>query len=117
MKNAYGFSRRGLIELRGVKTVLPTKTGSSSGARLVVHANLRARNAAKRGEENAPSAPPMKSCKIWCRVESQKDGKRYKGFRRLATHPADETKPPSRRASPMKTRGLLRLIPASRASP
>jgi|SRR5258706_14534510 hypothetical protein len=81
MKTAYGFSRRGPDRVtEELTTVLSDKTWFEfKELFLVVHANLRARNAASGGEEMLRLRAYEKLQNLVQGGVVKKDGKRYKG--------------------------------------
>jgi hypothetical protein len=81
MKTAYGFSRRGPDRVtEELTTVLSEKTWFEfKELFLVVHANLRARNAASGGEEMLRLRAYEKLQNLVQNGIVKKDGKKYKG--------------------------------------
>jgi len=86
MKTAYGFSRRGPDRVtEELTTVLSDKTWFEfKELFLVVHANLRARNAASGGEEMLRLRAYEKLQNLVSRGMVKKSGKKYRGLASLA---------------------------------
>jgi hypothetical protein len=82
MKTTYGFSRRGPdLVVEELATILSTKASFEFKSLFsIVHANLRARNAANGGEEMLRLRAYEKLQNLVARGAVKKNGKKYKGL-------------------------------------